>query len=79
MHACVLSCFSNVQLFGTLWTVGHQASLSMGFSGKNTQEGCHALLQGIFLTQGLNPRLLCFLNWQVGSLPLATWGALGSS
>ena len=26
--------------------------------GKNTGEGCHALLQGIFLTQGLNPGLL---------------------
>ena len=28
---CVLSCFSHVQLFGTLWTVAHQAPLSMGF------------------------------------------------
>ena len=26
--------------------------------GKNTGVGCHALLQGIFLTQGSNPRLL---------------------
>ena len=25
--------------------------------GKNTRVGCHALLQGIFLTQGLNPGL----------------------
>ena len=25
---------------------------------KNTGVGCHALLQGIFLTQGSNPRLL---------------------
>ena len=39
--------------------------------GKNPGMGCHALLQGIFLTQGLNPHLLCFLHWQVGSLPLA--------
>ena len=31
---------------------------------------CHALLQGIFPTQGLNPCLLCLLHWQVGSLPL---------
>ena len=28
------------------------------------------LLQGTFLTQGLNPHLLCPLPWQVGSLPL---------
>ena len=26
---------------------------------KNARVGCHALLQGIFLTQGSNPRLLC--------------------
>ena len=38
---------------------------------KNTGVGCHALLQGIFLTQGLTPHLLCLLHWHVGSLPLA--------
>ena len=27
--------------------------------------GCHFLLQGIFLTKGLNPCLLCLLHWQV--------------
>ena len=32
MYARVLSCFSCVQLCATLWTVAHQASLSMGFS-----------------------------------------------
>ena len=30
--------------------------------GKNTGVGCHALLQGIFLIQGLNPRLLHLLH-----------------
>ena len=39
--------------------------------GKNTGVGCHALLQGIFLTQGLNR---CLLHCQVGSLPLAPPG-----
>ena len=29
---CVLSCFSCVQLFVTLWSVAHQAPLSMGLS-----------------------------------------------
>ena len=38
--------------------------------GKNTGVGCHARLQGIFLTQGLNPCLFFLLHWQVGSLPL---------
>ena len=36
--------------------------------------GYHFLLQGIFLTQGLNPRLLRLLHWQAGSLPLAPPG-----
>ena len=41
--------------------------------GTNTGVGCHALLQGIFLTQGLNPRLL---HWQAGSSPLSHLGRL---
>ena len=32
MHACVLSRFRGVRIFVTLWTVAHQAPLSMGFS-----------------------------------------------
>ena len=42
--------------------------------GKNVGVGCHTLLQGIFLTQGLNLSLLCLLHWQVGSLPLVPPG-----
>ena len=42
------------KLFVTPWTVAHQVPPSMGFSGKNTGVGCHFLLQGTFLTQGLN-------------------------
>ena len=30
--------------------------------GKNSGVGCPALLQGIFLTQGLNLHLLCLLH-----------------
>ena len=37
--------------------------------GKNTGVGCHALLQGIFPSQGLNPSPLHLLHWQVDSLP----------
>ena len=56
MCVCVLS---HVQLFSTLWTVALQAPPSMGYSGKNTGVGCHAiLLHGTFLTQGSNPHLL---------------------
>ena len=60
-----------------------------GFLGKNTGVGYHFLLQGIFLTQGLNPRLLHLVHWQADSLPLVPpgkpwgprlegeWGCLG--
>ena len=42
--------------------------------GKNTGVCCHALLQGIFLTQGSNLHLLCLLHWETGSLPLVPPG-----
>ena len=32
--------------------------------GKNTGVGCHALFQGIFLTQGLNSCILWLLQWR---------------
>ena len=58
VHTRLLSHFSRVQLFATLWTVAHQAPLSTGFS----KAGCHALLQGVFLTQGSNPGFLRLLH-----------------
>ena len=53
-----LSC---VQHFVTPGTVARQDPCPWNSPGKNTGEGCqgcHAFLQGIFLTQGLNPALL---------------------
>ena len=41
------------------------------FSSNNTRVGCPFLLQGIFPTQGSNPRLLCLLDWQADCLPLS--------
>ena len=38
-NACMLSHFSHVQLFATLWTVAHQAPLSMGFSRQDHWSG----------------------------------------
>ena len=43
------------------------------FPGKNTGVGSDFLLQGIFLTQGSNPRLL---HEQENSLPLSHLGSL---
>ena len=54
----MLSDSSHNRLFAVLWTVAHHVPLSIGFSRKNTGVGCHALLQGIFPTQGLNPSVL---------------------
>ena len=48
----------------------HTRILAWGFPDKNTEMGCHFLLQGIFLTQGLN---LGLLLWQVVLYHCATW------
>ena len=40
----------------------------------NTGVGCQFFLRGIFPTQGLNLCLLCLLDWQADSLPLAPPG-----
>ena len=66
--ACVLSYFSRVQLGVTPLTIVHQASLPWNFPGKNAGVDCHALLQGIFLTQRLKFHLLHLLHWQGSSL-----------
>ena len=75
MHISMLSHFSHIQLFATLWTVAYQAPLSMGFSGKNTGVGFHALLQGIFPTLGLThiSYISCIGRWV-----LYPWCHLGS-
>ena len=71
---CMLSHFSCVWLFVTVWTVACQAPLSMGFSRQEYRSGCHDLLQGIFPTQGSNPCLLSLLHWQARSWLLAPPG-----
>ena len=76
---CSSSFSGHFLVFGVLLLFSHgvvsvacQAPLSMGFSGKITGVGCHFLSQGIFLTQGSNPRLL---HWQADSLPLSHQGS----
>ena len=67
----MLSHFSRVQLFATPWTAAHKLLCPWHSPGKNSEAGCHALLQGLFPTQDSNLHLLCLLHWQVDSLPLA--------
>ena len=54
---CLLACLlvSCSDMFDSLRP--HQAPLSMEFSRQEYWSGCHALLQGIFPTQGSNPGL----------------------
>ena len=71
---CVLSHFSCVRLSATLCVAACQAPLPMGSPGMNTGVACPALLQGIFLTQGLKLHLWQLLHYQAGSLPLVSPG-----
>ena len=76
MSACVHA--KSLQSCLTLWdTMDHSllvSSLLCDSPGKNTGVGCHALLQGIFPTQGLNPSVLCIMHWQACFLSLAPPG-----
>ena len=47
---CMLSCFSRVQLFATLWTVAHQAPLSLGFSRQEYWSGLPFPSPTLFIT-----------------------------
>ena len=71
-HTCGLSLFSHVWLIATPWTVAHQAPLFVRILQARILEWV-ILLQGIFLTQGSNPRL-SLLYWQAESLPLVPPG-----
>ena len=60
---CQCMCMlSHVRLFVTPCTVAHQASLSMGFPRQEYWSGLLFLIQGFFLTQGLNLHLLRLLH-----------------
>ena len=47
---------SHVQLFATLWTVGHQVLLSMGFSGQEYWNGLPFPASGPLLDPGVKPK-----------------------
>ena len=52
----LLSCFSRVQLFVTLWTVARQAPLSMGFSRQEYWSGLPCPPPGDLPDPGIQPR-----------------------
>ena len=74
-YNAMLSRFSHVRLCATLWTVAHQASLSMGFSRQEYWSGLPFPSPGDLPNPGVKPASLTpNLCWQVGCLPLAPPG-----
>ena len=67
----MLSHFSHVRFFATLWTTACQAPLSMGFSRQEYWSGLPCPTPGNLPDPRIEPSLLCLLHWQVGSLILA--------
>ena len=58
MHVCVLSCFSCVQLFATLWTIACQGPLSMGFARREYCGGLPCTPPGDLPDPGIEPAFL---------------------
>ena len=56
-------------------TVACRAPLSLGCFRHAYYGGCHFLLEGIFLTQGPNPLLLCLLHRSWILYLLSQWGS----
>ena len=76
-HACMLSRFSHVRLIQTLWTVTHQAPLSMGFSRQEYWSGLPCPPPGDFLDPGVKPTSLVSPTLAGGFFTTsATWEAL---
>ena len=67
---------SRVWVFGTPWTVAHQAPLSVNFPARRLEWVASSSSWGSPPTQGLKPHLLDLLCWQRGSLPLVPPGKL---
>ena len=54
-NCAVLSCFSRVWLFATLWTIAHQAPPSMGFSSQEHWSGLSCPSPGDLPDPGIEP------------------------
>ena len=70
----MISCFSHVLIFATLWTVDCQPPLSMGFSRQESWSRLPCPPPGDLLNLGTEPLFLYLLHCQVGPLPLAPPG-----
>ena len=70
----MLSCFSRVQPFGTLWPVAYQVPLSMGFSRQEYWNGLPFLLPWDLPNPGLKPASLMSPALACGFFTLAPPG-----
>ena len=70
----VLTCLCSVWLCETLWTVAHQAPLSMGFSRPESWPESPCPPPGDLPDLGITSASLCLLHWQVVSIPLVPRG-----
>ena len=74
MRVCVCVCVCvYIYRVDFFFITSYQKTLT-NFLANPIGVGDHALLQGIFSTQGLNLHLLSLLHWQAGSLPLVSPG-----
>ena len=65
----------NVQLFTTLWTVDHQAPLSMGLSRQEYWSGLPCPPPEDLPDPEIKPMALVSLHWQADFLPLTNYEA----
>ena len=76
MYVCLLSHFSCVQLFVTLWTIAHQAPLSLGFPRQEYQSVLPFLPPGDLPHSGIKPASLHSPALQEDALLLSHQGRL---
>ena len=75
LHMRVLSLFSHVQLFATLWTVAHQTPLSMGFSRQEDWSGLPCPPPGDLPNPGMELMSPAAPDLQADSLLKSHWGS----
>ena len=74
-RVCMLSHFSRVQLFASLWTVARQASLSMGFPRQECWSQLPFPPPGDLPDPGIKPVPPAAPALQADSLPLSHQGS----
>ena len=75
LHLCIYTwSLSRSGLFATLWTVAHQAPLSMGFSRQEYRDGLSCLPSKGSSQPRDRTHVSYLLHWQMGSLPLSHLG-----